>query len=94
MNDIPHCSSSAGHVSCKDCADFLMDYLDNVLPPEERRKFDAHLALCRDCVVYLENYRKTVAMTCAKQPEAKECREVQIPRRLVDAILAARKPKT
>ncbi|QOV90688.1 anti-sigma factor family protein [Humisphaera borealis] len=89
----PTCSQSGGPVSCRDCADFLMDYLDGLLPESERLKFDAHLALCRDCRVYMENYRKTVEATC-RCPEAKaHCQtpEMNLPARLVQAILAARR---
>lgn len=93
MSDTPHahCSDAAHAVTCRDCADFLMDYLDGLLPDEEKRKFDVHLDRCRDCRVYLDNYRKTIAITCAEGRDGCDTSEVKIPTRLIEAILAARK---
>lgn len=56
------CPKAAGMVSCQSCADFLMDYLDGLLPEAQRFSFDSHLALCRDCAVYLDSYRAVVAL--------------------------------
>ena len=36
-------------MSCKDVADFLMDYLDGTLPFAQRMTFKLHLSLCPDC---------------------------------------------
>jgi anti-sigma factor (TIGR02949 family) len=76
------------HVTCQQLVDFLMSYLDNELPLEQRAEFDRHMAACPSCVDYLNTYEKTIllAKTCASEsvPEA-------VPESLVQAILEARK---
>jgi anti-sigma factor RsiW len=94
MSDSPHnyCTEGGKGVSCRDCADFLMDYLDGTLPAEEQSRFQVHLERCRDCRVYMENYKKTVAITCAEgKATCEQAKELPIPKRLVEAILEARK---
>ena len=39
----------------------ITDYLDGVLPAEDRRRLEAHLADCPYCVNYLEQMRETIA---------------------------------
>jgi anti-sigma factor RsiW len=45
--------------------EFLLDYIDNLLPTDVRFKFDSHIAFCPDCQVYIENYSKTAALARA-----------------------------
>ena len=49
-------------MTCRDFADFLMDYIDDGLPPEVKRRFEAHLEECPDCVNYLRQYRQTIRL--------------------------------
>ena len=80
-------------LTCRELADFVMDYLDDVLPAPERASFEAHLAECQDCVVYVRSYRETVRLgkTYGKVDEG---RAPDMPEDLVQAILAARRAKT
>jgi len=80
---------STRELTCREIADFLMAYDDGELPPPERAVFDAHLAVCPDCVAYLQSYRATVAL--GKQAFRDGDAATAVPERLVDAILAARK---
>jgi anti-sigma factor RsiW len=76
-------------VTCREVADFLMEYLEGRLGDHEREVFEAHLAACPACVHYLDTYRETVRLgrsLCADDGEASE----DIPDALVDAILSAR----
>jgi len=79
-------------ITCKELVDFLMDYVENDLPPEQRAEFERHLAVCPrpPCVAYLESYRETIALGRAAMtspgPQASEA----VPEELVQAILAAR----
>jgi anti-sigma factor RsiW len=43
-------------VTCRDFADFLLDYVEGELPTETRQRFDEHMAICPDCVQYLRHY--------------------------------------
>ncbi len=76
------------HLTCQQLIDFIMSYLDDELPQDQRTEFDRHMAACPSCVDYLKTYEKTLllAKSCAddRVPEA-------IPESLVQAILEARK---
>ena len=53
--------SSPRAITCQELTEVLTDYLEGVMPPEERARFDAHLALCEGCVHYVTQMRQTVA---------------------------------
>ena len=76
-------------LSCRDVADFLMAYLDRELDPSQRAAFDAHLAVCDECVRYLRSYDRTVRLAKAAGREADE--PTAVPERLVRSIAAAKK---
>lgn len=74
-------------MNCRECTDFLCDYLAGELPEKQRRVFEAHLELCPPCLTYLETYRATCdlgRLACSEPAEP-------LPEALVQAILAARK---
>jgi predicted anti-sigma-YlaC factor YlaD len=52
---------SARPPTCQELAEFLSDYLEGVLTPSECASFDRHLAGCRDCTLYVEQMRLTIA---------------------------------
>ncbi|MFN8643400.1 MAG: zf-HC2 domain-containing protein [Candidatus Binatia bacterium] len=76
-------------LTCRDVADFLMAYLDRELAPPQRAAFETHLAACDECVRYLRAYARTVRLAKASGQDAEDPAEV--PERLVQSILAARK---
>ena len=53
--------SSPRAITCQELTEVLTDYLEGVMPAEERARFDAHLALCEGCVHYVTQMRQTVA---------------------------------
>jgi anti-sigma factor RsiW len=73
--------------TCRDLAEFLHEYLEGDLAPEQRTVFERHLALCRECVVYLETYRSTIGL-CRESAGAEK--PPPLPDDLVAASLAAR----
>ncbi len=82
---------TALQLNCREFADFLMTYLDDELPREERAAFEAHMQLCPPCVVYVRNYRRTIELgkdACCADPDGPLAEDV--PEELVQAILAAR----
>jgi len=80
---------TARTLSCRDLIEFLARYLDGELPPDERARFDAHLAACPYCVDYLASYRETIRLGReACEPDAGPPED--LPPELVDAILASR----
>jgi anti-sigma factor RsiW len=50
-------------MTCAQLVEVVTDYLEGVLAPEERSRFEEHLGECEGCVVYLEQMRETVALT-------------------------------
>jgi anti-sigma factor RsiW len=46
-------------MSCKELVELVTDYLEDVLPPAERARFEEHLAICPGCVTYVEQIRAT-----------------------------------
>jgi anti-sigma factor RsiW len=75
-------------VTCRELADFLLEYVEGGLAAEARQRFDAHLAICPDCVHYVQQYTDTIkagrlAMADEVPPD--------VPDALVAAILAARR---
>jgi anti-sigma factor RsiW len=47
--------------TCQELAELLTDYLEGLLAPSERASFDRHIAGCRDCTLYVEQMRLTIA---------------------------------
>jgi anti-sigma factor RsiW len=74
-------------VTCRDFADFLLEYVEGELPAETRRRFDEHMARCPDCVNYLRHYTETVR--AGRLAVADEL-PADVPDALVSAILKAR----
>lgn len=82
-------TTASDELSCRDVAGFLMAYLDRELDPRQRAAFDAHLAICDECVRYLRSYDRTVRLARSAGREADE--PTAVPERLVRSILAAKK---
>ena len=75
-------------MTCREVLAFLSDYLTGNLPMETREVFVRHLAVCPSCRAYLDSYERTIALA----KEAERGVEPSLPpRRLVRAILAARR---
>jgi anti-sigma factor RsiW len=83
-------SPTAHSITCREFVEFLIDYLDNALPDEQRREFDRHMAMCPACVAYLKTYQQTIAAGRAALGEPDGPLPDEIPADLVKAILAAR----
>jgi anti-sigma factor RsiW len=77
-------------MTCRDLIGFLMEYLDGGLPAEARAAFERHLAICRDCRIYLRNYQETVRAGRAALQMSDEPVSPDVPEELVRAILSAR----
>jgi anti-sigma factor RsiW len=75
-------------VTCREFAAFLLDYVENQLPGPERERFDAHLAVCPDCVRYLKDYRHAIRAGRMAFPD--EWPD-DVPNELVAAIVGARR---
>lgn len=79
-------------MKCCDCDAFLVDYLEGELAPDVLATFEMHLARCRNCRIYLEQYRATIKAGKSACEAIKEA-GLPLPEELIQAILAAR-PKS
>jgi anti-sigma factor RsiW len=52
-------------LSCQELVELVTDYLEGALAPEERERFEAHVADCPGCDLYLEQMRTTIALAGA-----------------------------
>jgi len=48
---------------CREITDLLVDYMTGELDPGTLSAFEEHLALCPDCVAFLNTYKKAVQVT-------------------------------
>ena len=80
-------------MTCRELAEFLLDYLEEALPGAQREEFEHHLQACPPCLAYLETYKRTVQLgkTVCAEPEGPIPDDV--PERLVQAILASRRKR-
>ena len=78
-------------MTCREFADFMMDYLSNELPAESRAQFEYHLSLCGNCRKYLRSYEETVKLGKRAFDDEDSALPPDVPDDLVKAILAARR---
>jgi len=76
-------------LTCRELIDFLNEYVDGALDATRRAGFDAHLAVCPDCVEYLRSYRRTRDLCIEALGERDEI-PPEVPQDIVRAILSAR----
>jgi anti-sigma factor (TIGR02949 family) len=57
-------------LDCQDVVEVVTDYLEGELAPDDRRRFDRHLAACEGCQVYLEQVRTLIRMAGRPTVEA------------------------
>jgi len=77
-------------VTCREFADFMMDYWSDELSTESRTLFEHHLSLCINCQRYLTSYGETVKLGRRAFEEDDANVPSQVPEDLIKAILAAR----
>jgi anti-sigma factor RsiW len=57
---------------CQELVELVTDYLEDRLPDDLRRRFDAHLTGCSGCRNYLDQMRLTIRALGELPPEAIE----------------------
>lgn len=50
---------------CQELVELVTDYLEGSMPPDQRLRFEEHIAYCGPCVRYLEQMRQTIVLTGA-----------------------------
>ena len=61
--------SSTRTLTCKELTEVLTDYLEGVMPVDDRERFEAHLAICDGCVTYVDQMRQVIATVHELRPD-------------------------
>ena len=61
--------SSARTLTCKELTEVLTDYLEGVMPLQDRARFEAHLTLCEGCVTYVDHIRQVIKTARTLRPD-------------------------
>lgn len=56
-------------LTCREMVELVTDYLEARLDGSERERFEAHIAECDACVLYIEQMRMTIAALGRIPPE-------------------------
>jgi anti-sigma factor RsiW len=78
-------------MTCREFADFMMDYFDGALPSDVLQKFEWHISRCPNCRTYLAQYESTIAAERSAFAEADETLPPDVPEDLIQAILSTRR---
>jgi anti-sigma factor RsiW len=49
-------------LTCREIVELVTEYLDGAMEAGRRARFEAHLAGCRGCTAYLEQFRTTITV--------------------------------
>ena len=55
--------TSLPELPCQDFVEVVTAYLEDSLSPSDRARFEAHLAACAKCEMYVDQVRETIALT-------------------------------
>ena len=50
-------------LACQEVVDLVTAYLDDVLDPADRERFEEHLVFCDGCANYLDQVQTTIHLT-------------------------------
>jgi anti-sigma factor RsiW len=56
-------------LSCQEIVELVTEYIEGVMPSDERDRFEHHLSYCPGCVTYVEQIRETIRATGAAPHE-------------------------
>jgi anti-sigma factor RsiW len=49
-------------LTCQELVELVTNYLEGVLRPAERARFEKHIAQCQHCPIYLDQMRTTIRL--------------------------------
>jgi len=75
-------------MTCREFAEFMMDYMSGELLPGTRQLFDIHLSRCSNCRKYLASYTETVKLGRHAFDQDDAALPAEVPEDLVKAIIA------
>jgi anti-sigma factor RsiW len=62
--------TKASEMTCRELVEVITDYLEGQMDPDERVRFEHHLVMCDECVVYLQQMRRTIQLVGALSEES------------------------
>lgn len=76
-------------ITCRQFEDFIIEYLEGGLTAHQRRLFEFHLKVCRECREYLAAYK--ASMEAAKQELSDDAAPLpdEVPEDLITAVIAS-----
>ena len=57
-------------MACQELVEVITEYLEGTLPPPDRERFEAHLAVCPYCRTYLDQMRTTISAMGKIEPQS------------------------
>ncbi len=79
-------------IDCITFEGFILDYFDGTLTFRQKFVFDLHLLMCRECRVYLKEYKAAMDLAASqKNVDFSDMDMGEVPEDLVKAIVAATK---
>jgi hypothetical protein len=49
-------------LNCQELVELVTDYLEGALSRRDQKRFDAHIAACEHCTLYIEQLRQAIAL--------------------------------
>jgi anti-sigma factor RsiW len=62
-------ASPPGDLACQELVELVTEYLEDMLDPGVRARFDAHIAACAHCAAYVQQMRMTLRLAGHIEPE-------------------------
>ena len=78
-------------ITCLEFENFIQNYLDDTLPSKQRKLFEWHMRICKECRDYLAAYNRAIELGQATLGNADEPVPQDVPEDLIQAILDAGK---
>jgi anti-sigma factor RsiW len=69
-------------MTCRECAELLMAFVEGELDAAQREFFEKHLQECQPCIAYMESYKITIQLS-------RQLTAVQLPPEVAARIQAA-----
>ncbi len=79
-----------GMITCREFEAFIQDYLSAELPGKQRRRFERHMKICRECREYLAAYKASLEIGKAALGPPSAPLPDEVPEDLIKAILDSR----
>lgn len=74
-------------MTCREIADFLMDYVSGELPAGVREQFEQHLRVCPNCRAYIATYQASIVLAGRAFAVPDADARTEVPDDLVSAIM-------